>query len=109
MCHGGAKVAAMSSSISEYFSRISQKCKPSSTSLSDSSPVTEKIKQDRKRFLHEVSDLCEEESENEMATTQTTLDEVRRQFQTLATRDDIQQLKSDVDKLTSQVMLRFDK
>ena len=44
-----------------------------------------------------------------MATIQTTLDEIKRQFQTLATRDDIQQLKSDVDKLTSQVMLRLDK
>ena len=42
-------------------------------------------------------------------TMQTTLDEIKRQFQTLATRDDIQQLKSDVDKLTSQVMLRLDK
>ena len=56
-----------------------------------------------------MSDSREEESENEMATIQTTLDEIKRQFQTLATRDDIQQLKSDVDKLTSQVMLRLDK
>ena len=99
----------MTSSISEYFSRIAQKRKPSSTSSSDSSPVTEKIRQDKKRFFHEVSDSCEEESENEMATIQTILDEIKRQFQTLATRDDIQQLKSDVDKLTSQVMLRLDK
>ena len=38
-----------------------------------------------------------------------TLDEIKRQFHTLATRDDIQQLKSDVDKLTSQLMLRLDK
>ena len=44
-----------------------------------------------------------------MATIQTTLDEIKRQFQTLATRDDIQQLKSAVDKLTSPVMLRLDK
>ena len=44
-----------------------------------------------------------------MATIQTTLDEIKRQFQTLATRDDIQQLKSAVDKLTCQVMLRLDK
>ena len=91
-------MAAMTSSISEYFSRIAQKRKTSSTSTSDSSSATEKIRQDKKRFFHEVSDLCEEESENEMATTQTTLDEIKRQFQTLATRDDIQQLKSDVDK-----------
>ena len=44
-----------------------------------------------------------------MATIQTTLDEIRRPFQTLATKDDIQQPKSDVDKLTSHVMLRLDK
>ena len=48
-------------------------------------------------------------SETEMATIQTTLDEIRRPFQTLATKDDIQQPKSDVDKLTSHVMLRLDK
>ena len=58
---GGAKVAAMSGSISEYFSRPAQKRKPSSASSSDSSPVTEKTKQDRKRVFHEVSDSCEEE------------------------------------------------
>ena len=54
--HGGVKGAAMTSSISEYFSRIAQKRKPSSTSSSDSSPVTEKIRQDKKRFFHEVSE-----------------------------------------------------
>ena len=32
-----------------------------------------------------------------------------KQFQTLATKADILQLKSDVDKLTSQFMLRLDK
>ena len=101
-------MAAMTSSISEYFSRVAQKRKPSSTSSSDSSPVTEKIRQDKKRFFHDVSDLCEE-GENEMATIQTTLDEIKRQFHTLATRDDIQQIKSDVDRLTSQLMLRLDK
>ena len=31
------------------------------------------------------------------------------QFQTLATKNSIQQLKSDIDELTSQVMLRSDK
>ena len=102
-------MAAMSSSISEYFSSIAQKRKPSSTSASESSPVTDKIKQDKKRFFHEVSDSCEKESKNEMETIQTTLDEIRRQFQTLATKDDIQQLKSDADRLISQVMLRLDK
>ena len=102
-------MAAMSGSISEYFSRLSQKRKPSSTSSSDSRPVTEKTKQDKKRVFHEVSDSGEEESETEMATIQTTLDEIRRPFQTLATKDDIQQPKSDVDKLTSHVMLRLDK
>jgi len=71
--------------------------------------VTEKTKQDRKRVFHEVSDSGEEESETEMATIQTTLDEIRRPFQTLATKDDIQQPKSDVDKLTSHVMLSLDK
>ena len=96
-------MAAMSSSILEYFSRSAQKRKPSSASSSDSSPVTEKIQQDKKRFFLEVSDSCEKESENEMATIQTTLDEIRRQFQTLATKDDIQQLKSNADRLISQV------
>ena len=33
-----------------------------------------------------MSDSCEEEGENEMATIQTTLDEIKRQIQTLATR-----------------------
>ena len=95
----------MSTSITEYFSKLAQKRKPSSTSSSDSSPVTEKIKEDKKRHSHEVSDSCEEESENEMSIRKT-LDEIKTQFQTFATKTDTLRLKSDVDKLTSQVMLR---
>ena len=62
--HGGVKVAAMTSSISEYFSRITQNCKPSSTSLSDSSPVTEKIRQDKKIFFHNVSEYQNNQKSN---------------------------------------------
>lgn len=37
------------------------------------------------------------------------LEEIKKQLETLATKDDIPQLKGDVDKLTSQVMLRLHK
>ena len=55
-----------------------------------------------------MSDSYEEERENEMSV-KTTRDEIITQFQTRATKADILQLKSDVDKLTSQFMLRLDK
>ena len=98
----------MSTSITEYFSKLAQKRKPSSTSSSESSSVNEKNKQDKKILFHEMSDSYEEERENEMSV-KTTRDEIITQFQTRATKADILQLKSDVDKLTSQFMLRLDK
>ena len=59
---------------------------PSASSESDSRPA---IKKNSKRTYHELSD----------SAIQETLREIKRQFETLARREDIRQLKDEVDKL----------
>ena len=101
----------MATNVSKYFSKLSQKRKPSSTSSaeSDVSPLT---KQDKKRPFHQLSDSfndSEDVVEEDKMTILETLDEIKKQFETLATKSDIRQLKSDLDKLTTRVTERMDR
>ena len=79
---------------------------PSTSLESDSSPA---IKQNSKKTYHALSDSFQEEEEQDNMAIQETLHKIKRQFQTLARREDTLQLKDEVNKLFEKMRERMDK
>ena len=93
----------MSEIISKYF-RTSQK-RPASASSSDSSPDSSSRprQQEKRRLVHQESNSCEED---DMAVT---LEDIQAQLATLATKEDVAQIRSDLDKSNEKLSDKMEK
>lgn len=94
--------------ITTYLSKSTPKRKqaPSTSSESDSSPV---IKHDTKRSYHDLSGPLQEEDGGDKMAIHESLEEIRKQFDTLARKEDIRKLQSEVDKLFEKLNERMDR